>query len=188
MGTRRDGAVSLSWHEAEIVKPLLTLIVVAIASASLGQQVKSTASLQWANVNSGYHRFEEIKPQLVNKGDFSIFLSRLWPDGSAHLERFNQDGGNWETGEWGITCGTVAQPTVPIEIKPHSQQDIHVYWQLSTDKWENPKHFILFHSLEQRPLEGKYRFVLRYAEQPWTLVHHPSAIYSFTSPEFVLVP
>ena len=62
MGTRRDGAVSLSWHEAEIVKPLLTLIVVAIASASLGQQVKSTASLQWANVASGYHRFEEIKP------------------------------------------------------------------------------------------------------------------------------
>ena len=35
-----------------------------------------------------------------------------------------------------------------------------MYWQLSTDKWENPKHFVLFHSLEQRPLEGKYIFWL----------------------------
>ena len=187
-GNETDWRGVTSWYEAKIVKPLITLIVVAIASASLGQQAKSTASLQWANVASGYHRFEEIKPKLVNNGDVSIFLSRLWPDGSAHLERFNQDSGSWETGEWGITCGTVAQPTVPIEIKPHSQQDIHVCWQLSTDKWENPKHFVLYHSLEQRSLEGKYRFVLRYAEQPWTLVHHPSAIYSFTSPEFVLVP
>jgi hypothetical protein len=170
------------------VKPLITLVLMALASASLGQEAKSTALLQWANVSSYYHRFEDIKPKLVNNGDVSIFLSRLWPSGSAQLERFNQDTGNWETGEWGITCGTVAYPTVPIEIKPHSQQEIQVYWQLSMDKWKNPKHFVLLHSLEQRALEGKYRFVLRYAEQQWTLVHHPSAIYSFTSPEFVLLP
>ena len=170
------------------MKRLVTVVFVALASALLGQEAKSAASLEWANVSSGYHRFEDLKPELVNKGEVSIFLSRLWPDGSAQLERFNQETGNWETGEWGITCGTVAQPTVPIEIKPQSQNEIHVYWQLSTDKWENPKYFVLFHSLERRPLEGKYRFVLRYAEQPWTLVHQPSAIYRFGSPEFVLVP
>ena len=50
------------------MKPLIMLIVVATASASLGQQAKSTASLQWANEASGYHRFEEIKPKLVNDG------------------------------------------------------------------------------------------------------------------------
>ena len=66
-----------SRYEAKIVKPLITLIVVAIASASLGQQAKSPASLQWANMASAYHRFEEIKPKLVNNGDVSIFLSRL---------------------------------------------------------------------------------------------------------------
>lgn len=173
--------------EAKNVKGLVALVLVAFASGSREQEEKSTSSLQWENVSAGYHRFEDIKPKLVNKGEVSIFLSRLWPDGSAQLERFNQDTGNWERGEWGITCGTVAQPTVPIEIKPHSQQEIQVYWQLSTDKWEKPKHFVLYHSLEQRPLEGKYSFVLRYAEQPWTLVHHPSAIYSLRSSEFVLL-
>lgn len=170
------------------MKTFIPLVLLALTSASLGQESKAAASLRWENVSSGYHRFEDIKPKLVNNGDVSIFLSRLWPDGFAQLERFNQDTGDWETGEWGIRCGTVAQPTVPIEIKPHSQQGIQVYWQLSTDKWEKPKHFVLYHSLEKRALEGKYRFVLRYAEQPWTLVHHPSTIYSFRSPEFVLLP
>ena len=120
-------------YKAENVKALVTVVLVALASASLGQEAKSAASLQWANVSSGYHRFEDIQPKLVNNGGTSIFLSRLWPDGSARLQRFNQDIGNWETGEWGITCGSVAQPTVPIEIKPHSQQKTRVYWQLSTD-------------------------------------------------------
>ena len=59
------------------MKPLITLILVAVASASLGHEAKSTASLQWANVSSGYHRFEEIKPKLVNNGDSSIFLSQM---------------------------------------------------------------------------------------------------------------
>ena len=81
------------------MKPLITLIVVAIASASLGQEAKSTASLQWASVASGYHRFDEIKPKLVNNGDVSIFLSRLWPDGSAHLERLNGSIRTAETGD-----------------------------------------------------------------------------------------
>ncbi len=143
-------------------------------------------SLQWANMSSRYRDFEEIKPTLINKGDVSIFLSRLYPNGSAQLERYNPDSGQWEPGAWGITCGNVAQPTVPIEIAPHSQQQIHVYWQLSTDRWENPRHFVAWRSLQERPLDGKYRFVLRYALEPWTLVHHPSVVYSLLSPEFEL--
>lgn len=164
---------------------LIALLTVAVASVSMGQDAKP-AFLQWADVSSGYRHFEEIKPRLVNKGEIPIFLSRLWPDGSARLERFNQESGQWEPGDWGITCGTVAQPTVPIEIKPKSEQQIHVYWQLSTDKWENPQHFVVFRTLQQRPLEGHYRFVLRYSLQPWTVVGHPSTIYRFTSPEFDL--
>jgi hypothetical protein len=188
VGTGYVAAVSLRWHEATNMKALIPLVLLALASASLGQESKAAASLAWANVASGYHHFDDIKPMLVNDGNVSIFLSRLWPDGSAQLERFNQDTGDWEAGEWGIRCGAVDQPTVPIEIKPHSRQEIQVYWQLSTDKWQKPKRFVLNHSLESRPLEGKYRFVLRYAEQPWTLVHHPSAVYNFRSPEFVLLP
>jgi hypothetical protein len=164
----------------------VALLLVAVASVSLAQEAKTTASLQWANVSSGYRRFEEIKPRLVNKGEVSIFLSRLYPDGSARLERFNQDSGQWEPGDWGMSCGTVAWATVPIEIKPKSEREIHVYWQLSTDRWENPRHFVVFNALQQRPLDGRYRFVLRYALQPWTLVHRPSAIYYIRSPEFEL--
>ena len=58
--------------------------------------------------------------------------------------------------------------------------------KLSTDKWKKPEHFVPFHSAQQRPLKGLYRFVLRYSLEPWTLVHHPSATYTITSPEFVL--
>lgn len=166
------------------MKRLVALLSVAVASVSLGQEAKPALSLQWRNVSPGYRRFKEIKPRLVNKGEVSIFLSRLYPNGSAQLERFNRDSGQWEPGDWGMTCGTVAQASVPIEIRPHSEQKIQVYWQLSTDKWDNPQHFVVFRSLEQRPLEGHYRFVLRYSLQPWTIVHHPSAIYWLTSPEF----
>ena len=65
--------------------------------------------------------------------------------------------------------------TVPIEIKPRSEREIQVYWQLSAAD-----------ALQERPLNGRYRFVLRYALQPWALTHRPVAIYSFLSPEFVL--
>ena len=168
------------------MKPLVTVTVIAVACACLAQQGKPPASLRWANLSSDYRRFEEIKPKLLNDSEVSIFLSRLWPDGRARLERFNQDTGEWESGEWGITCGTVAHATVPIEIKPHSEQHIELYWQLSTDNWENPRHFVVFHSLEKRPLGGKYRFVVRYALQPCTVMHYPSNTYSFTSPEFMV--
>jgi hypothetical protein len=170
------------------MKSLVTLAFVAVACACLAQQGKSPASVRWGNVSPKYHRFDEIKPRILNSSEVSIFLSRLWPDGRARLERFNQDTGEWESGDWGITCGTVAHATVPIEIKPHSEKDIQVYWQLSTDKWENPQHFVVFHSLEKRPLGGKYRFVLQYALQPWTVMHYPSATYSSTSPEFMVTP
>lgn len=168
------------------MKHLVALLLLALGGVSSGREAKLGASLQWANMSSSYRRFEEIKPKLVNRGEVSIFLSRLWPNGSAQLERLNEDSRQWEPGDWGITCGTVAQATVPIEIKPNSQQKIHVYSQLSTDKWENPHHFVVFRSLQQRPLEGHYRFVLRYSLQPWTLVQHPSAIYNLKSPEFDL--
>src|SRR5262245_40734933 len=168
------------------MKRLIAFLLVAFASISLAHEEKPAASLQWANVSSGYCRFEEIKPRLVNKGEIIIFLSSLRADEYARLERVNQVSGRWEPGNWGTICGVVARPTIPIEIKPKSEEEIHVYWQLSTDKWDKPEHFVVFDAHEQRPLEGHYRFVLCYALEPWTVVHHPSAIYNLTSPEFDL--
>jgi hypothetical protein len=159
------------------------LVAVTLLSCLDGE---GRSSLQWANVSSVYRRFDDIKPKLTNNGKISVFLRRLYPNGSAQLQRFDRGSGRWEAGEWSITCGVVAQATTPLEIKPNSQSAIQVYWQLSTDRWENPQHFVIADELQERPLEGRYRFVLRYSLQPWTLVHHPSAIYSLLSPEFLL--
>jgi hypothetical protein len=41
-------------------------------------------------------------------------------------------------------------------------------------------------ALQERPLEGRYRFLLRYSLPPWALGHHPTAIFSILSSEFVL--
>jgi hypothetical protein len=169
------------------MKTHLALLMLALANLLSAQEAPLAApSFQWMNMAPSYRSLDEIKPTLVNRGKSSVYLSRFWPNGSAQLQRFDEASGEWEMGDWGITCGTVAQPTLPIEIKPNSQRHIRVYWQLSTDKWENPQHFVVFSSLEQRPIEGKYRFVLRYSLQPWTLVHHPFTIFYLFSPAFVL--
>src|ERR1700730_4468233 len=121
-------------------------------------------------------------------GDVSIFLSRLWPDGSAHLERFNQDTGNWETGEWGITCGTVAQPTVPIEIKPHSQQE-HSRILAAFDRKVGEPETLHSISFTRTATPGR-KIHIRSSLRGTTVDPRASPVrhYSFTSPEFVLVP
>lgn len=154
---------------------------------SLGQDApQSPAILIWKDVSSRYRGFDQIKPVLVNKGGESVFLSRIWPHGFAQLQRLNETTGKWESGDWGIGCGTVKDPTTPIEIKAHTERAIHVYWQLSADDWNEPNHFVIADSLEKRPLGGKYRFTLRYSLKPWTIVHHPGPIYTIVSPEFLV--
>ena len=43
-------------------------------------------------------------------------------------------------------------------------------------------------SREERPIERRYRFIISYALEPWTLIHQPSHIYQIVSSEFVLQP
>lgn len=169
-------------------RKLLYLIFVLLIGGFLSGQDRTLASvrLEWRNVLPRYRSFKEIKPTLVNAGDVPIYLSRLYPDGAAHLQRFDEAKSEWENGDWSITCGTVANAGVPIEIKARSNREIVVYWQLSTDDWDNPKRFVVLHSREDRPLSGRYRFTLRYALEPWTLVHRPSATYTLTSTEFIV--
>lgn len=164
----------------------IVALLVGIAILSSLHAEEAQASIQWVNVSATYRRFEDIKPKLMNNGKVSVFLSRLYPDASARLQRLNTEDDRWEPGGWSITCGVVAKATVPIEIKPNSEREIQVYWQLSTDRWENPRRFVVADALQERPLDGRYRFVLRYSLQPWTLVHRPSATYTLLSPEFVL--
>lgn len=164
----------------------LVLILLGLISSFAQEVPKSPDSLRWKHVSSQYRNFDEIKPVLINDGDVSVFLSRLWPDGSAQLERFNETTGVWEYGGWGSRCGVVSHATIPIEISPHTERKIQVYWQLSTDDWDKPKHFIVIESSEKRPLKGKYRFALRYSLKPWTLIQRPGPIYTIVSPEFLV--
>jgi hypothetical protein len=167
-------------------KPLVLIVLGAIVSLAQNASL-SPSTLRWKNVSSRYMSFNEIRPVLVNDGKESVFLSRIWPHGSAQLQRFNVATGEWETGDWGIGCGTVKDPTIPIEIKPQTERRVHVYWQLSSDDWNSPKHFVVGNSLGKRPREGRYRFFLRYSLKPWTLGSSPGTIYTIASPEFLIV-
>jgi len=168
------------------MRRLLVLLLFGL-TASLAQVApQSPATLTWKHVSARYRGFNEIKPVLLNEGKQSVFLSRIYPDEFAQLERFDESTGKWESGEWAIRCATVSQPSVPIEIQPKTERSIQIYWQVSTDDWDNPKHFVVETSLEKRPLEGKYRFMLRYALKPWTVFHNPDAIYTIVSPEFLI--
>ena len=168
------------------MRRLLVFLLFGLTVSLAQVAPQSPATLTWKHVSTRYKSFNEIKPVLVNEGKQSVFLSRIYPDGSAQLERFNESTGKWESGEWGIRCATVQQPNVPIEIPSKTERSVEVYWQLSTEDWDNPTHFVVETSSEKRPLEGKYRFMLRYALNPWTVFHHPDAIYTIVSPEFLV--
>ncbi len=164
------------------MKRTFYIIILLGTLASYAAPVADT--LRWKNVAPQYKSLADIKPILVNDGQESIFLSRIWPHGSAQLQRWNHKTNRWETGDWGIGCGTVQNPTVPIEIPSGTEQAIHVYWQLSMDDWEQPKHFVVQGTAKQRPRAGRYRFFLRYAMTPWTLIHRPGKIFILASPDF----
>lgn len=146
----------------------------------------SAKNVAWKDMRPRYESFDQIKPTLVNESGRSIYLGRLWPDSFAQLLRFDESSGKWEAGAWGIRCGVVDKPTLPIEIKTDETVPIEVYWQRSMDDSDHPKFFVLTDDETKRPLNGKYKLLLRYALTPWTLIHHPKQIYSTESPEFTV--
>ena len=168
------------------MKRLAVLMLLSLASSFAQNSSDSLAKLRWRDTSPEYKTFSEIHAVLVNDGRESVFLSRIYPHGYAQLERLNEKTGEWEDGAWGISCGTVQDATIPIEVPPQSERKIGVYWQLSTDDWDKPKHFVTLRSHENRTLPGRYKFTLRYALEPWTIMHGPKAIYNITSSEFLI--
>lgn len=162
------------------------MLVFTCVGAYAQETAQSPETLSWKNAASQYRSLQAIKPSVENVRNSPVFLSRIWPDGSAQLQRLNDETNEWEFGAWGIRCGTVRRPFTPIEIPAHGERKIDVFWQRSTDDWNSPRHFVVFQSTEKRPLKGKYRLVLRYALEPWTVGHYPSAVYSISSSEFTV--
>jgi len=162
----------------------LNMILLAFSLVWLQPVQKEEPDLTWTNIGAVYKTFDAIKPVLVNNKSQSLYLSRIYPNGYARLKRFNESSGEWELGEWSIACGTVADAIVPIEIKPQESHAIEVYWRVSMDDWNNPEFFVLSDHETKRRLNGRYKLLLRYALQPWTVIHHPKKTYVAESAEF----
>jgi len=177
-----------SRFEATVGKFLLLTLLFSTGLSAQNNFPKGVA-LEWKSVQSEYTNFSEIKPILVNEGKSSIFLSRLWPNDSAQLQRFNPDSKSWEDGAWGATCAVVANPDQPVEVKANTEREADLDWGLSTDPGDIPKYFVVGKSYERHPIEGRYRFFLRYTLKPWALgAGDPGKIFVFTSPEFTILP
>lgn len=161
-------------------------LAVAVILCVLPASGADPPPLEWRGVTARYARFDQISPMIVNKSDTSVFFSRIWPHGSAQLERFDERSGKWERGRWSIACGTVSDATVPIELPGRAERQVSVFWQLSADDWDSPKRFVI-ESGDTRDLHGRYRLVLRYSAKPWTIVHRPGAVYVSISPEFSIM-
>jgi hypothetical protein len=161
----------------------LGALFVLVLVASPAQPDRVSHAVAWKGIAPQYAHFNQIRPVLMNTGKSSIFLSRIWPHGSAQLQRFNEANKTWETGAWSGGCGTVKDASVPIKLAAHSDHPIDVLWQLSTDDWDAPTHFVVG-SRHTRPLAGKYRLLLRYSQKPWTVGHTPGIVYVTNSPEF----
>ncbi len=149
------------------------------------EQKEPNSKIEWVNMKASYSNFQSIRPQIINSGTRPVFLSRIYPHGSAQLVRFNEATNSWEQGRWSFGCGTVENPTTPILVAPSKTSEIHVYWQLSTDDWNHPRAFQ--YRGELRPLKGRYKLYLRYSRRPWVLFKNPGPIYFTESPEFEII-
>jgi hypothetical protein len=83
----------------------------------------------------------------------------------------------------------VANQDLPVEVKANSEREADLDWGISTDDGDKPKYFVTEKSYERHPIEGKYRFFLRYTLRPWAVGSgDPGNIFVFTSPEFSVLP
>ena len=156
------------------VAKIFTVFTFLLAFAVCVSAQDEKPKVFWKNIQEKYKKFDEIKPILVNQSDKSIFLYKLYPNWYAHLQRFNEEIKVWEVGGRGIGCATMANPLKPIEIKPGEEREVEVAWELSTDDLKKPKFFELQDHSTLRPLIGKYRIILPYAFEPWTLRNNPT--------------
>jgi hypothetical protein len=78
-----------------VAKRILVLLLLSFTGAFAQTDTPISAALKWKNVSSQYKTFDQIKPVLLNEGKESVFLSRIYPHGSAQLSRFNEGTRKW---------------------------------------------------------------------------------------------
>lgn len=142
-------------------------------------------TLIWHDLERHYTSFDAIKPSLANNADASVYLSTLGIDGTAQLERFDEKTGMLEVGRWKRTEPVAGHPIRSIEIPAHSVRAIGVNWRISTEG-NPPTAFIVDKTMQKRPIEGKYRLILRYSPEPWTPDFHHKPAYVTISASFIV--
>ena len=163
------------------------LLLPALCTPAPALEPKAKRPLEFIHLSTLYHSFEHIAPVVANTGDKPLYLSSFHPQAAAQLVRFNEETGAWEGGAWARQCATVAGVTKPIEVLPGGSFLPQVFWQYSMDDWEHPTAFETADDA-RRPLRGRYKLALRYAEEPWMLGHTPPRIYTVESAEFTVDP
>ena len=166
----------------------LSLLVCLFALLTQNTTRSAEKAVSWRGIREHYKSFDQIEPVLVNEGSRSIYLnSARW--GMAQLKRFNVVTRKWETGEWLNDRRGMPDGEIPIEIKPDESRRITIAWESSVNKLP-PNLFVAdgggngFGS--KRSLQGRYKIVIQYALEPWTLAGRPRLTYVAESTEFYI--
>src|SRR6266508_6281889 len=152
----------------------------AAVAAILCLAATSSDPMTWSHVEPEYRSFDAIKPVLTNSSSEPIYLSRTWPLAVPSLERFDEETKTWIAGAIGVRCGTVAHAHDPFVLRPGMRFAPGVNYGPAIDGRE-------FHPDAYPdatyPAEGRYRLVLRYAREPWTISKMPKQVFTTRSPE-----
>lgn len=166
----------------------LSLLVCLFTLFTQNAPISPDESITWRGIREQYKSFDQIEPVLVNEGARSIYLnSSRW--GMAQLKRFNVATRKWEAGGWVDYRRGTSDEKMPIEIRPDESRRVIIGWESSVDKLP-PNLFVADGGGNgigsKRSLQGRYKIVIQYALEPWTLAGKPMLTYVAESPEFYI--
>jgi hypothetical protein len=154
--------------------------IIAAVAATLSLAATSSDTMTWSHVKPEYRSFDAIKPVLTNTSSEPTYLSRVWPLAAPSLERFDEETKTWIAGEIGVLCGTVAHGHEPFVLRPGVRFALGVNYVAISGREFRPDAY----PDATYPAEGRYRLVLRYAREPWTISKTPKQVFTTRSPEF----
>lgn len=167
-----------------MLKSLLWLIFLSIVSFLPQPEIRASESpsLQWKNLQSEYRNPENLKPIILNQGTQSIYVNPM--NSRATVERLNEALNQWEECVGLMICGIGMHLNLPREIKPGEEMAIGPDWPFAILHHKEKKVFVYSICRQDRPLDGRYRLVLRYKQVPWEMAFKADPVFTIKSPEF----
>jgi hypothetical protein len=172
--------------------PKILLCLVVLSTVSFLPQgeihASDSPSLQWKNLHSAYSNPHDLKPVILNQGNRSLYVNPMGP--RADVERLNEALNQWEPCPRPGFCFNGVRLDLPMEIKPGEETDVTPDWPFFSIYHKDtkvsvfPDKRIFTGKQEERPLDGRYRLVLRYTLVPWVNTFNPDPVFTIKSPEF----